>query len=84
MLAFVDDKAPLTAVSVQKTSFANAERAKPMTEALFSDPEALARLCRRYRIKSLSLFGSTRSGRASPASDVDLLVEFEPDASQAC
>jgi hypothetical protein len=26
------------------------------------------------------LFGSTRSGSARPDSDVDLLVEFEPDA----
>ena len=51
-----------------------------MAEALFSDPEALARLCRRYRIRSLSLFGSTRGGRARPESDVDLLVEFEPEA----
>ncbi|HKN29244.1 MAG TPA: nucleotidyltransferase domain-containing protein [Roseiarcus sp.] len=51
-----------------------------MTEALFSDPEALATLCRRYRIRRLSLFGSTRSGSALPDSDVDLLVEFEPDA----
>ena len=51
-----------------------------MTEALFSDPEALAALCRRYRIRRLSLFGSTRTGSALPDSDVDLLVEFEPDA----
>jgi len=51
-----------------------------MAEALFSDPEALARLCRIYRIKSLSLFGSTRQGKARPESDVDLLVEFKPDA----
>ncbi len=51
-----------------------------MAEALFSDPKALAALCRRYRIRRLSLFGSTRGGSARPDSDVDLLVEFEPDA----
>ena len=51
-----------------------------MDEALFSDPEALAALCRCYRIRRLSLFGSTRSGSARPDSDIDLLVEFEPDA----
>jgi len=56
------------------------ESRKPMDEALFSDPEALAALCRRYRIRRLSLFGSTRSGSARADSDVDLLVEFEPDA----
>jgi predicted nucleotidyltransferase len=47
---------------------------------LFSDPDALAALCRRYRIRKLSLFGSTLKGANRPESDVDLLVEFEPDA----
>ncbi len=44
------------------------------------DPVALAALCRRYRIRRLSLFGSTLKGTAGPESDVDLLVEFECDA----
>jgi predicted nucleotidyltransferase len=51
-----------------------------MPHRLFSDPNALAALCRRYRIRRLSLFGSTLKGAARPDSDVDLLVEFEPDA----
>ena len=51
-----------------------------MTERLFSDADALASLCRRYSIRKLSLFGSTLKGTARPDSDVDLLVEFEPDA----
>ena len=51
-----------------------------MREGLFSDSEALAALCRHYRICRLSLFGSTLSGAARPDSDVDLLVEFEPEA----
>jgi len=51
-----------------------------MRERLFSDPAALASLCRRYRIRRLSLFGSTLTGEARPDSDVDLLVEFEPEA----
>lgn len=46
--------------------------------SLFSDPDALASLCRRRRIRRLSLFGSTLSGLARRDSDVDLLVEFEP------
>lgn len=41
----------------------------------------LAPLCQRYRISKLSLFGSRLKGTARPDSDVDLLVEFEPDAS---
>ena len=44
------------------------------------DQEALGELCRRHRIKRLSLFGSTLKGTARPDSDIDLLVEFEPGA----
>ena len=40
----------------------------------------LAPICRRHRIRSLSLFGSRLKGTARPDSDVDLLVEFEPGA----
>ncbi|RBP09683.1 hypothetical protein DFR50_12127 [Roseiarcus fermentans] len=53
---------------------------RPMTQQVFSDPGALASVCRRHRIHKLSLFGSTLKGTARPDSDVDLLVEFEPDA----
>jgi hypothetical protein len=42
------------------------------------DPAVLAEICRRHRIRKLSLFGSTLNGNARPDSDVDLLVEFEP------
>ena len=51
-----------------------------MATLLFSDPEALARLCRRHRIRRLSLFGSSLKGVSRADSDVDLLVEFEPGA----
>jgi uncharacterized protein len=51
-----------------------------MPQALFPDPEALASLCRRHRIRQLSLFGSTLKGAARPDSDIGLLVEFEPQA----
>lgn len=51
-----------------------------MAQRLFSDPAALADLCRRHRIRRLSLFGSTLKGTNRPDSDVDLLVEFEPEA----
>ena len=46
----------------------------------FPDRAALATLCRRHRIRRISLFGSVQKGTARPDSDVDLLVEFEPDA----
>jgi predicted nucleotidyltransferase len=51
-----------------------------MPENLFIDHEALAALCRNYRIRRLSLFGSTLKGTNRTDSDVDLLVEFEPGA----
>ena len=47
---------------------------------VFIDRAALAALCRRRRIRRLALFGSTLKGGARPDSDVDLLVEFEPEA----
>lgn len=50
-----------------------------MFEGLFSDRAALAALCQRHRIRRLSLFGSVLKGTARPDSDVDLLVEFEPE-----
>ena len=51
-----------------------------MTAGLPFGPDALAALCRRRGIRRLSLFGSVLKGTAGPDSDVDLLVEFEPDA----
>jgi uncharacterized protein len=44
------------------------------------DPDTLAAICRRHGIKKLSLFGSTLKGTAGPDSDIDLLVEFLPEA----
>ncbi|MGE0876232.1 MAG: nucleotidyltransferase family protein [Burkholderiales bacterium] len=41
--------------------------------------DALARICRRHGIRRLSLFGSVLAETARPDSDIDLLVEFEPD-----
>ena len=45
---------------------------------IFDDPVRLDALCRRWRVKRLSLFGSRLKGQAGPDSDIDLLVEFEP------
>jgi predicted nucleotidyltransferase len=43
--------------------------------------EALSVLCRRWRIRELSLFGSLARGDAGPASDADILVAFQSDES---
>lgn len=40
---------------------------------------ALAELCRRHRIRRLSLFGSVLRDDFGPDSDVDVLVEFDPN-----
>lgn len=42
------------------------------------DRDALARLCRRFHISRLAMFGSVARGDSNPDSDVDLLVDFEP------
>ena len=33
-----------------------------------------------FHVRSLSVFGSMVRGEAGPESDIDILVEFEPDA----
>ena len=42
--------------------------------------ERIADFCRRHRIRRLSLFGSILRADFRPDSDVDVLVEFEPEA----
>jgi len=44
------------------------------------DDEVLQRFCRENRIRRLSLFGSVLRDDFGPESDVDVLVEFEPEA----
>jgi predicted nucleotidyltransferase len=40
----------------------------------------LAELCRKYHVGELSVFGSAARGDVHQDSDIDLLVEFLPDA----
>jgi predicted nucleotidyltransferase/DNA-binding transcriptional ArsR family regulator len=40
----------------------------------------IAALCRKYRVRKLSLFGSAARNEMTPTSDVDVLAEFEPDS----
>lgn len=42
--------------------------------------EAIEAVCRRYEVRELAVFGSALRGDFGPDTDVDLLVEFEPDA----
>jgi hypothetical protein len=51
-----------------------------MNPVLKLDQATLARLCELHRIRRLALFGSQLKGAARPDSDIDLLVEFFPEA----
>ena len=42
--------------------------------------DEIAKFCRRNHIRRLALFGSVLRDDFTPESDVDVLVEFEPDA----
>jgi uncharacterized protein len=44
------------------------------------DEVKLSDLCRQYRVRELSFFGSAARGEMRPDSDIDMLVEFLPDA----
>jgi len=41
--------------------------------------DRLAEFCKRNHIRRLSVFGSALRGQLRPDSDLDLLVEFEPE-----
>ncbi len=43
------------------------------------DRQKIAEFCQRHRIRKLALFGSVLRDDFRPDSDVDVLVEFEPD-----
>jgi predicted nucleotidyltransferase len=45
------------------------------------DPDHIAAFCRRHGVARLSLFGSILRDDFGPESDVDVLVEFLPNAS---
>jgi len=40
----------------------------------------LAEFCRRHQVRELALFGSAARGELRPDSDIDILVEFLPEA----
>lgn len=52
----------------------------PTTAHIAIDMERLAEICRRYQVRELALFGSVLRDDFSADSDVDVLVEFEPNS----
>lgn len=52
-----------------------------MDSALTLPPaDQLAALCHRWKIRELRVFGSVARGEARPDSDIDLMVDYQPDA----
>ena len=51
-----------------------------MSLSITIDHERIVEFCRRNRVFRLSFFGSVLRADFGPASDVDVLVEFEPEA----
>ncbi len=49
-----------------------------MSGRVMIDQAQLAEICRKHGIRKLALFGSVLRDDFGPASDVDVLVEFEP------
>jgi len=49
-------------------------------EQLRSETATIAKICARYKVAELSVFGSTARGDAGQDSDIDLLVTFQADA----
>jgi uncharacterized protein len=42
--------------------------------------QGLESICRKWRVRELSLFGSVLRDDFTPESDIDVLVSFDPDA----
>ena len=51
-----------------------------MNEKIEIPKEKIASFCRRHHIRRLALYGSVLRDDFRPDSDVDVFVEFEPDA----
>jgi hypothetical protein len=49
-----------------------------MSTRVQTDRARIAEFCRRHHIRRLAIFGSALREDFGPASDVDVLVEFEP------
>jgi len=54
--------------------------ASPKQLPLTIPTDEIATFCRRHHIRELALFGSVLRDDFGPESDVDVLVEFEPEA----
>jgi hypothetical protein len=51
-----------------------------MERALIYDHEVLESICRKYHVRRLELFGSWAKGEPHTASDVDIVVDYDPQS----
>lgn len=51
-----------------------------MPDKLMIDREWIASFCQRHRVSRLAVFGSALREEFGPESDLDILIEFAPDA----
>lgn len=54
--------------------------AMTISPAIEISADQLAEICRRYNVREISLFGSAARCEMRPDSDIDILVDFAPDA----
>ncbi len=52
-----------------------------MGDLLKQQRDAILRIAARHGARNVRVFGSVAKGTAGPQSDIDLLVEFDPDRS---
>jgi predicted nucleotidyltransferase len=52
-----------------------------LEELLKDNREAILRICAKHGARNVRVFGSTARGEADEQSDIDLIVEFDPDRS---
>jgi predicted nucleotidyltransferase len=72
-------KERLSGEASQETVGVNREDAVVIGKNLTVSRKALNSLVERFHIRRLSIFGSAARGELRPDSDIDLLVEFEPE-----
>lgn len=58
-----------------------ADTSSPLGALVHEHRDRILEVAARYRARSVRLFGSVARGDAGENSDIDLLVEFEPDSS---
>lgn len=51
-----------------------------MIQEIQARKHEISRLCQQYGVRQLEVFGSAATGTFHAHSDVDLLIEFEPEA----